>query len=197
MEEDRPSKRRRVGGPTFEEQQAEAGAGTSEHEPIEHLLYIRWFGGQGQTKLNKLPLRQIDTLEALEDLPKELVESHYPEQSSLPDYFTNTAYVRFTPEVDCLALPGDVVRTELRLVLCYRGWEYTILKRDTTHSDPGPEQTIRVMTAEFMGSDPLMAALGLRISLIAYPVVALRKVFLDEVHERLLAAPDEFKGMLK
>lgn len=31
-------------------------------------------------------------------------------------------------------------------------------------------------TAEFMGSDPLMAALGLRISLIAYPVVALRKV---------------------
>jgi len=108
MEEDRPSKRRRVGGPTFEEQQAEAGAGTSEHEPIEHLLYIRWFGGQGQTKLNKLPLRQIDTLEALEDLPKELVESHYPEQSSLPDYFTNTAYVRFTPEVDCLALPGKL-----------------------------------------------------------------------------------------
>jgi hypothetical protein len=37
------------------------------------------------------------------------------------------------------------VRTELRLVLCYRGWEYTILKRDTTHRDPGPEQTIRVM----------------------------------------------------
>jgi hypothetical protein len=27
-----------------------------------------------------------------------------------------------------------------------------------------------------MGSDPLMAALGLRISLIAYPVVALSKV---------------------
>lgn len=153
------------------------------------------------------------------------------------------------------------MRTELRLVLCYRGWEYTILKRDTTHSEAGPEQTIRLMvraatdsrdgstavhcqqhcqqtkwhefavhasmravhagrgtdpnktevwrgcacsllmlclthaqlspgravktalcrnlmpqTAEFMGSDPLMAALGLRISLIAYPVVALRKV---------------------
>lgn len=39
------------------------------------------------------------------------------------------------------------MRTELRLVLCYRGWEYTILKRDTTHSDPGPEQTIRVMVS--------------------------------------------------
>lgn len=32
-----------------------------------------------------------------------------------------------------------------------------------------------LQTAEFMGSDPLMAALGLRISLIAYPVVALSK----------------------
>lgn len=43
----------------------------------------------------------------MQDLPKELVESHYPSEQSLPDYFTNTAYVRFTPEVDCLALPGE------------------------------------------------------------------------------------------
>jgi hypothetical protein len=35
---------------------------------------------------------------------------------------------------------------------------------------------LRLQTAEFMGSDPLMAALGLRIALIAYPVVALSKV---------------------
>jgi len=28
-------------------------------------------------------------------------------------------------------------------------------------------------------------------------VLLLPQVFLDEVHERLLAAPDEFKGMLK
>lgn len=197
-EEARPYKRRRVGATDGSEAVTSPQPGTDEveQEPIRHLLYVRWFGGQGQTKLNKLPLKQIDTLEALEDLPKELVDSHYPSTDQLPDYFTNTAYIRFTPEVDCLALPGDVVRTELRLVLCYGGWEYTILKRDTTHNDPGPEQTIRVMTAEFMGSDPLMAALGLRISLIAYPVVALSKRFLDEVHERLMAAPDDFKGML-
>ena len=41
-----------------------------------------------------------------QDLPKELVESHYPSTEQLPDYFTNAAYVRFTPETDCLALPG-------------------------------------------------------------------------------------------
>lgn len=33
-----------------------------------------------------------------------------------------------------------------------------------------------LQAAEFMGSDPLMAALGLRLALIAYPVVALSKV---------------------
>lgn len=38
-----------------------------------------------------------------------------------------------------------MVRTELRLVLCYRGWEYTVLKRDITHSNLAQEQTIRVM----------------------------------------------------
>jgi hypothetical protein len=31
-------------------------------------------------------------------------------------------------------------------------------------------------TAEFMGSDPFMALLGLRMALIAYPVVALSRV---------------------
>jgi hypothetical protein len=43
----------------------------------------------------------------VQDLPKELVDSHYPSTDQLPDYFTNTAYIRFTPEVDCLALPGE------------------------------------------------------------------------------------------
>jgi hypothetical protein len=43
----------------------------------------------------------------LQDLPKELVDSHYPSTGQLPDYFTNAAYIRFTPEVDCLALPGE------------------------------------------------------------------------------------------
>lgn len=226
-DERRPYKRRRVAA-TDEQEGVLQPAASEQDEPIQHLLYIRWFGGQGQTKLNKLPLRQIDTLQALEvgssryqqslathsshrqamncvegmvveqmprqmlhlqpywcsrvqgpcaavlqhvdnsrharsaahvvhctqtymlfdtscheqlsppakqmrvagipdlsmlpimlhmfhalsscyhtqELPKELVESHYPTTQQQPDYFTNTAYIRFTPEVDCLALPG-------------------------------------------------------------------------------------------
>lgn len=163
---ERPVKRRRVDGSTAAE--VTSLQQSAEKEEITHLLYVRWFGGEGQTKLNKLQLRQIESVTKLEvrrssrsvrlmpqcsvhshaggmrnpfvpmfeiicriesswlsawvvshdlrpnlqlpfatrpqDLPKELVESHYPEH--MPDYFTNTAYVRFTPEQDCLALPG-------------------------------------------------------------------------------------------
>jgi hypothetical protein len=41
-----------------------------------------------------------------QDLPKELIESHYPNSRDFPDYFTNAGYIRFTPQVECLVLPG-------------------------------------------------------------------------------------------
>ncbi|WIA14210.1 hypothetical protein OEZ85_002749 [Tetradesmus obliquus] len=169
-----------------------------QNEQIEHILYIRWHGNAGQTKLNRVGLKRLDNgVDSLKDLPKELINSHYPNSRDFPDYFTNADYVRFTPQVECLVLPGDVVRTELRLALSYQGWEYTVLKKDSSHSsNSGAGQDIQVMTAEFMGSDPFMALLGLRMALIAYPVVALSRVFLDDVHQRLLAAPEAFKGML-
>jgi hypothetical protein len=44
-------------------------------------------------------------------------------------------------------------------------------------SCPSAVGVVGVMqAAEFMGSDPFMAALGVRISLIAYPVVAVQQV---------------------
>lgn len=182
-----------------------------------------------------LPERDVQAL------PKELLQSQYPTADQLPDYCTNAAYTRFTPAVECLALPGDVVRTEARLVLSYQGWEWTLLKKDSAVSErqPGagnmqvmvracccrpvshllaicscgpilshcahpptlPSHAhaclyVRTQAAEFLGSDPLMAALGLRMALIAYPIVALDKAFLDEAHARLLAAPDSFRGLL-
>jgi hypothetical protein len=91
------------------------------------------------------------------------------------------------------------MRTEVRLVLLYRGWEYTVLREDVTHRQAagGGDHNVHLMTSEFLGAvDPIMAALGLRTSLVAYPVVAVKKSFLDDVHERMLAAPDSFKGML-
>lgn len=188
-------KRQRLSAVAEAEQQQQQ---LQHEDEIEHILYIRWHGNAGQTKLNRVGLTRLDNgVDSLKDLPKELVESHYPNSRDFPDYFTNADYMRFTPQVECLVLPGDVVRTELRLAVSYQGWEYTVLKKDSSHSTSSRDgQEIQVMTAEFMGSDPFMALLGLRMSLIAYPMVALSKVFLEDVHQRLLAAPDAFKGIL-
>lgn len=78
-------------------------------EEIDYILYVRWHGQQGQTKLNKLPLRGWEQFDALEELPKELIESRYPTSSQFPAYFTSPSYVRFTPQVECLALPGEQI----------------------------------------------------------------------------------------
>lgn len=190
----RAAKRPRLGS---EERSEGASTTLPVAEAVKHLLYVQWFGTAGQSKLNKLQLRRLDDLEALQALPKELLQSQYPTADQLPDYCTNAAYTRFTPAVECLALPGDVVRTEARLVLSYQGWEWTLLKKDSAVSERQPGAgNMQVMAAEFLGSDPLMAALGLRMALIAYPIVALDKAFLDEAHARLLAAPDSFRGLL-
>lgn len=93
----RPVKRQRLDAPEQPQQEV---------EQIEHILYVRWHGHQGQSKLNKLPLRGLEQLDALKDLPKELIDSHYSSSSQFPEYFTSTDYIRFTPKVECLALPG-------------------------------------------------------------------------------------------
>jgi hypothetical protein len=70
------------------------------------------------------------------------------------------------------------VRTELRLVLVHAGWEYCVLKRTLTPM-PAPESSDMLVTAiEFEGrpEEAILGTLGFRMSLIAYPIVALRKV---------------------
>lgn len=61
---ERPVKRRRVDGSTAAE--VTSLQQSAEKEEITHLLYVRWFGGEGQTKLNKLQLRQIESVTQLE-----------------------------------------------------------------------------------------------------------------------------------
>jgi hypothetical protein len=207
---ERPVKRRKIDGAEVTSLQQSA-----EKEEITHLLYVRWFGGEGQTKLNKLQLRQIESVTQLEvrrssrsvrlmpqfsvhphaasmqnplvdmlkvaiicrienswlsswiahlvtcvtwwpnsqlpfatrpqDLPKELVEGHYPEH--MPDYFTNTAYVRFTPEQDCLALPGTGSMLTAWLTALHQGCSCSVVL-----SCQGPMGDTTVLSHTLSGS---------------------------------------------
>ena len=47
-------------------------------------------------------------------------------QQQLPDYLTSGAFYKFTPSEELISLPGDIARTEFRLVVTLaNGWEYT------------------------------------------------------------------------
>lgn len=74
---------------------------------------------------------------------------------------------------------GDIVRTELRLVLVHDGWEYCVLKRVLPVHAVQPDSGDMLVTAiEFEGrpEEAILGTLGFRVSLIAYPIIALRKV---------------------
>ena len=47
-----------------------------------------------------------------------------------PDYLTGPDFYKFTPAEEFMSLPGDIARTEFRLVITHEGWEYCILERD-------------------------------------------------------------------
>jgi hypothetical protein len=62
-----------------------------------------------------------------------------------------------------LADAGDVVRTELRLALSYQGWEYTVLKKDSSQSSSssgGQEIQVMVRATSWNSSNSKVRALS-------------------------------------
>ena len=58
-----------------------------------------------------------------------MVEKAFPE-AERPDYLTGPEFYKFTPAEEFMSLPGDIARTEFRLVVTHEGWEYCILERE-------------------------------------------------------------------
>lgn len=188
---ERQSKRARLASP--------AAASTSQPEPqqpfkLDVSLFVRWHSPSGKTKLNHLQLRQISSLESLDVLPKALVKRAYPDDASLPDHVTSSDFYCFTPSKDYLPLPGEIAETEFRLVVHCDGWEHTVLQRGLgAHRDP--EKKLLVTVIEFESTPLVLGHVGVRVSLISYPVVSVKKSWLDDMARQVQHNPD-FKGLL-
>ncbi|CAK0782536.1 hypothetical protein CVIRNUC_005754 [Coccomyxa viridis] len=164
--------------------------------PLTLTLYVRWFSPSGKSKVNRLLLRPVTSVDALQGISKNLVSRAFPSGPERPDYLTSQEFLKFTPTEDFMSLPGEIFRTEFRLVVTHEGWEHTVLERELgAHVDPLRKMLVTVI--EFESSPLLMVghALGLRVSLIAYPVISIKKDFLDHVQEQLETNPD-FQGGL-
>mmetsp|Transcript_31045 Transcript_31045/g.55594 ORF Transcript_31045/g.55594 Transcript_31045/m.55594 type:complete len:272 (-) Transcript_31045:259-1074(-) len=172
-----------------------AKGGQSAEKPTSQQLslYVRWYSPTGKTKVNHLVLKPIEGVECLEGISKDLVTRAFPVDDR-PDYITSEEFYRFTPDEEFMNLPGDIARTEFRLVVKHEGYEYTVLGRELgAHRDP--ERKMLVTVIEFESTALMIGRLGVTISLIAYPVISVKKTFLNSIRDELETNP-EFKGIL-
>lgn len=160
---------------------------------LEVGLYVRWHCPAGKTKVTHLSLKPLESLDALQGLSKSLLSRAFPDDVR-PDYLTSADFYRFTPSEEFLSLPGDTTRTDFRLIVNYDGWEYCVLERELgAHRDPDRKMLVTVM--EFESTALMIGTLGLRVSFIAYPLVSIKKSFLDDIQHRL-AHDESFRGIL-
>ncbi len=85
-----------------------------------------------------LKSRQVLKLQVhAQGISKNLVSRAFPSGPERPDYLTSQEFLKFTPTEDFMSLPGEIFRTEFRLVVTHEGWEHTVLERELgAHVDP-------------------------------------------------------------
>jgi hypothetical protein len=176
--------------------------------PLALTLYVRWWAPDGlKTRVHEIPLRALGSADDLRGLPRELVRRLFgvppsvpadaPIAQRLPPHASGPDFYRFTPAGgrEFLSVPGPIAAFEVRLVVAAGGWEHTIADRGGGGLG-GPGDVVVAVT-EFesppvdLGPGALPGGLPrallpmLRLPLIAYPLVCVRRSFLDRV-ERML-----------
>ncbi|EFJ39877.1 hypothetical protein VOLCADRAFT_100437 [Volvox carteri f. nagariensis] len=164
-------------------------------------LFVSWHTLGAKSRHNCLTLRRIPCVEDLQGLARDLMTRAFS-PGTMPAHLSATSsrlYYHYTPEQECLSLPSDVVRTHLKLIVTYDGWEYVVYERklrtDPTHQEDD-ETPLLVTVVEFESTALVIGHLGIRVLLVSYPTVSIRKDFLDDIDYRLRADPENFKGIL-
>ena len=87
-------------------------------------------------------------LHNMQGISKNLVSRAFPSGPERPDYLISEEFLKFTPTEDFMSLPGEILRTEFRLVVTHEGWEYTVLERELgAHVDPLRKMLVTVRFA--------------------------------------------------
>ena len=81
----------------------------------------------------------------MQGISRTLVERAFP-PSDCPDYLVSPEFCKFTPTEELMSLPGDIARTQFRLVVTtLEGWEYVVLEREMgADRDPARSMLVTV-----------------------------------------------------
>jgi hypothetical protein len=186
--------------------------------PLALTLYVRWWAPDGlKTRVHEIPLRSLGSADDLQGLPRELVRRLFSVPASLPadasiaqhlpPHAAGPDFYRFTPAGgrDFLSVPGPIAAFEVRLVVAAGGWEHTIADRGGGGLG-GPGDVVVAVTefesppvdlgpGAFPPGFPRALLPMLRLPLIAYPLVCVRRSFLDRVERMLTGADGAGAGM--
>lgn len=176
---------------------AQEASETQTPATLELSLIIKWTTGMGdrsKTRINRLPLKQLESLEKLGSLAKSLMDRAFPVESR-PEYLSDELHYRWTPEEACMSYPMDVTKTEFKLAAMYNGWEYVVLSHELGNHVEPQDRNLSVTVIEFESVAVVLGNIGIRVSLVAYPVVCVQKCFLDNIKQQLISNP-HFKGIL-
>jgi len=107
-------------------------------------------------------------------------------------------YLKFGTSNECLNFPIDIVSTEFKLLAMHEGWQYCLhetggLGRQNSQETGPPRMHVTII--EFESIARVIGHLGIRLQMVAYPVVAVSRAFLDDAVARMREDP-EFKGIL-
>lgn len=171
---------------------------TKRYKSLGLQLYVRMDTVSGRSRMHNMSLRRVQDVHCLEGLPKDLVRKAFP--NAAPARLSSSEFYHFTPQDECLSLPTDVLSTCFKLVASYDGWEYTVYERTLRAADDQPraeaaDRPMLVTIVDFESTAMVIGHLGIRIRLVAYPLVSIRKTFLDEIDYNIRNDP-QFKGIL-
>ncbi|GLI71033.1 hypothetical protein VaNZ11_016150 [Volvox africanus] len=165
-------------------------------------LFVSWHTMGSKSRHNCLNLKRVPGVDDLQGLARDLMTRAFS-SDSMPPHLSSAAsrnYYHFTPEQECLSLPSDVARTHLKLVVTFDGWEYVVYERklrtEASQPDESGETPLLVTVVEFESTALVIGHLGIRVQLVSYPTVSIRKDFLDDIDFRLRADPENFQGIL-
>ncbi|GAB4822134.1 hypothetical protein N2152v2_009180 [Parachlorella kessleri] len=159
-------------------------------------LYIRWYSAEGASRVSRLPLDPIASVDDLKGLFRRLIQGAFP--GALPDYLTSPDFYKFAPAEDFVSLPGrDTQRTHFRLVVTLGGWEHGVVDRELSFGGGGggrdsAPRDLLVTMAEFESDTFELDGQECVMNLVSYPTICVRRDFLDAAVRNLLrgmAAP--------
>ncbi|KAJ9521297.1 hypothetical protein QJQ45_001175 [Haematococcus lacustris] len=184
---DRGLKRRRDISADEEEESKEVSSAAAEPRPE-------------RVELDSLPeLSPIESCDELHEVHKQLVASAFSSHER-PPHIDSPHYFRFSTNEECLNFPTDVVATSFKLLASSAdGWQFVIHETGGTADAavlqaPGTPR-MHVTIIEFEPVALVIGHLRIRLSMVAYPLIAVHKGFLLEQSSQVRDNP-AFKGIL-